>query len=164
VRQDGKRFIAAEAHIYMMAAVQPFISGAISKTINMPNESTVEEVKQAYMEGWRWPQGQRALPRRLEAQPAAQRRPATTSAWTSWATRRPRRARRAAGPAEVAERIMVATSPERSHRLPKKRRAGYTQKAVIGGHKVFLRTGEYEDGNSARSSSTCTRRAPPSAR
>ncbi len=62
---------------------------------------------------------------------------------------------------EVAERVVVEYLRER-RRLPD-RRAGYTQKATIGGHKIYLRTGEYEDGRSARSSSTCTRRARPSA-
>ena len=49
----GKRYLSVESHIRMMAAAQPFISGAISKTINMPNEATVEECKQAYMLSWR---------------------------------------------------------------------------------------------------------------
>jgi ribonucleoside-diphosphate reductase alpha chain len=50
---NGKRYIPYFAHLKMMAAVQPFISGAISKTINMPKESTAEEIASAYMEGWR---------------------------------------------------------------------------------------------------------------
>ena len=49
----GKRYLSVESHIRMMAAAQPFISGAISKTINMPNEATVEDCKQAYMLSWR---------------------------------------------------------------------------------------------------------------
>src|SRR3989337_104445 len=49
----GKRFLPWESHIRMMAAAQPFISGAISKTINMPNEATVEECKSAYMLSWK---------------------------------------------------------------------------------------------------------------
>jgi ribonucleoside-diphosphate reductase alpha chain len=50
----GKRFLSVESHIRMMAAAQPFISGAISKTINMPNDATVEDCKEAYMLSWRW--------------------------------------------------------------------------------------------------------------
>ena len=51
--KNGKRYIRAEAHIEMMASTQPFISGAISKTINMPNEATIEDVQSAYMLSWR---------------------------------------------------------------------------------------------------------------
>ena len=134
----------------MMAAAQPFISGAISKTINMPYEATIDDVKQAY-----WlslaadDEGERALPRRLQAEPAAElrrrlargrdprrdhggagvRAPARSrSAW-------PRRSRR-----RIIHRYLA-----RRRRLPD-RRAGYTQKARIGNHKIYLRTGEYDDG------------------
>ena len=70
----GKRYLSVESHIRMMAAAQPFISGAISKTINMPNEATVEDCKNAYMlQLEAGAEGQRALPRRLEAVAAAQR-------------------------------------------------------------------------------------------
>ena len=66
--RTGKRYLSVESHIRMLAAAQPFISGAISKTINMPNDATVEDCKAglpAVLEAR--PQGQRALPRRLEA-------------------------------------------------------------------------------------------------
>ncbi len=70
--RNGKRYLSVESHIRMMAAAQPFISGAISKTINMPNEATVEDCKAAYLLSWKLgAQGQRALPRRLEAVAAA---------------------------------------------------------------------------------------------
>src|SRR5690606_40141975 len=49
----GKRYLSVESHILMMAAAQPFISGAISKTINMPNDATVEDTKNAYIQSWR---------------------------------------------------------------------------------------------------------------
>ena len=72
--RTGKRYLSVESHIRMMAAAQPFITGAISKTINMPNDATVEDCKDAYMLCWRLgPQGERALSRRLEAVAAAQR-------------------------------------------------------------------------------------------
>ena len=68
----GKRYLSVESHIKMMAAAQPFISGAISKTINMPNDATVEDCKSAYLLSWKLAlEGQRALPRRLQALPAA---------------------------------------------------------------------------------------------
>ena len=132
----------------MMAAAQPFISGAISKTINMPNEATVEDVKKAYVASWQLDaQGERALPRRQEALPAAveRRRPSDLDAADAVAEAgiagcgrgeqvRPRSPRRSS----------PATSPSAAG-CPD-RRAGYTQKAVIGGHKVYLRTGEYDDG------------------
>ena len=70
----GKRFLSVDSHIRMMAAAQPFISGAISKTINMPHEATVEDCKEAYLLSWQLCSRPRALPRRLEAQPAAQHR------------------------------------------------------------------------------------------
>ena len=64
--RTGKRYLSVESHIRMMAAAQPFISGAISKTINMPNEATVEDCKAAYLLSWKLgAQGQRALSRRL---------------------------------------------------------------------------------------------------
>src|SRR5204863_631538 len=50
--KTGQRFLSAEAHIRMMAAAQPFISGALSKTINMPHDATVEDVKRAYLLSW----------------------------------------------------------------------------------------------------------------
>jgi ribonucleoside-diphosphate reductase alpha chain len=68
----GKRYLSVDSHIRMMAAAQPFISGAISKTINMPNDATVEDCKQrlhAVVEAGA--EGQRALPRRLQALAAA---------------------------------------------------------------------------------------------
>ena len=71
----GKRYLSVESHIRMMAAAQPFISGAISKTINMPNDATVEDCKNAYMLSWRLgAEGQCALSRRLETVAAAHRR------------------------------------------------------------------------------------------
>jgi ribonucleoside-diphosphate reductase alpha chain len=169
----GKRSIGVMGHIRQMAAAQPFISGAISKTINMPNEATVEDVKGAYDASWRLMIKANALYRdgsklsqplsavssegeedgapaeaaeaapaggaSTAAAPAATAVPASpdsTSATTAAAVRE--RAEK------VTERVIVRYLAKR-HRLPQ-RRAGYTQKAVIGGHKVYLRTGEYTDG------------------
>ena len=71
--RTGKRYLSVESHIRMMAASQPFISGAISKTINMPNDASVEDCKNAYLLSWRLgAEGQRALPRRLETVAAAE--------------------------------------------------------------------------------------------
>jgi len=146
----GKRYLSIESHILMMAAAQPFISGAISKTINMPNDATVEDAKEAYMLSWRLALKANALYRdgsklsqplnaslladedeededaaeALAALPVAERVPAVAE--------------------KIVERIVEKFVHERE-RLPN-RRKGYTQKAIVGGHKVYLRTGEFDDG------------------
>ncbi len=144
----GKRYLSVESHILMMAAAQPFISGAISKTINMPNDATVADAKQAYMMSWRLGLKANALYRdgsklsqplnssiladvddeeedaaeALAALPASARVPAVVE--------------------KIVERIVEKAGREK---MPD-RRKGYTQKAIVGGHKVYLRTGEYDDG------------------
>jgi ribonucleoside-diphosphate reductase alpha chain len=149
--RTGKRYLSVESHIRMMASAQPFISGAISKTINMPNEATVDDCKAAYMLSWRLALKANALYRDgsklsqpLNSQLIADEEDEddTVEAFIE----RPNAAR-AAGLAEkvvekIVERITVLRERER---LPD-RRKGYTQKAVVGGHKVYLRTGEYDDG------------------
>ena len=144
----GKRSLSAESHIRMMAAAQPFISGAISKTINMPNDASVEDCTDAYMLSWKLGVKANALYRdgsklsqplnssliendndedvveELLSAPAAARAPVIAE--------------------KIVEKFIERTMGEReklSHR-----RKGYTQKAVVGGHKVYLRTGEYDDG------------------
>ncbi|APO74533.1 ribonucleotide-diphosphate reductase subunit alpha [Rhizobium etli 8C-3] len=144
----GKRYLSVESHIRMMAAAQPFISGAISKTINMPNDATVDDCKSAYMLSWKLGLKANALYRdgsklsqplnasliedegdedaleELMAQPTAAQAVTVTE--------------------KIIERVIekVVRSQEK---LPG-RRKGYTQKAKIGGHTIFLRTGEYDDG------------------
>ena len=140
----GKRFLSVDSHITMMAAAQPFISGAISKTINMPNSASVQECGDAYMKSWQLGLKANALYRdgsklsqplssglideiddeddEAEAPMAATSSPQVIE--------------------KVVERIISKAERER---LPH-RRKGYTQKATVGGHKVYLRTGEYEDG------------------
>ncbi|WP_394689230.1 vitamin B12-dependent ribonucleotide reductase [Hoeflea sp.] len=145
----GKRYLSVESHIRMMAAAQPFISGAISKTINMPNEATVDDCKSAYMLSWKLALKANALYRdgsklsqplnaslieddedeedaveALVAQPAAAQAVTVTE--------------------KIVERVVERLYRDRE-KLPN-RRKGYTQKAVIGGHKVYLRTGEFDDG------------------
>ncbi len=148
--RKGTRFLSWGSHIRMMAAAQPFVSGAISKTINMPNTATVQECKDAYMLSWKLGIKANALYRdgsklsqpltsqildvedmdddeaedvaeRIVEAPAGQRAPL------------------------VAEQIVHHIVRSERRRLPHRRR-GYTQKAIVGGHKVYLRTGEYEDG------------------
>jgi len=118
----GKRFIQPMGHIRMMSGVQPFISGAISKTVNLPAESTVEEVEKIYFDSWKL--GLKAVALYRDGSKHSQ--PLATGK-------------------KVATEDSDAPPKLRRRRLPK-RRHGFTQEARIGGHKVFLRAGEYEDG------------------
>src|SRR5260221_10458636 len=142
----GKRALSVDSHIRMMAAAQPFISGAISKTINMPNEATVEDCKQAYMLSWRLGLKANALYRDGSklSQPLASALLDDDEAVEELVEKPP--AARAQIVAErIIERIVERVVAAERRRLPG-RRKGYTQKAIVGGHKVYLRTGEYEDG------------------
>jgi ribonucleoside-diphosphate reductase alpha chain len=134
----GQRSIAVEAHIRMMAAAQPFISGAISKTINMPADATVEDVKAAYLLAWK----------SMVKAVALYRDGSKLSQPLSASTDSGKTGEAATGVMEMAEkvteRVLVRYLAKRRP-LPS-RRSGYTQKAIVGGHKLYLRTGEYEDG------------------
>ncbi|MEO1613066.1 MAG: vitamin B12-dependent ribonucleotide reductase, partial [Pseudomonadota bacterium] len=144
----GKRYLSVGSHIKMMAAAQPFISGAISKTINMPNDATVEEVKDAYKLSWELGVKANALYRDGSklSQPLA-----TQLIDDEDEAEELMEAPVAAQAAIVAEKIVekvvikeIAAKRERE-RLPDRRKS-YTQKATVGGHKVYLHTGEYDDG------------------
>jgi ribonucleotide reductase alpha subunit len=134
----GQRFLSAESHIRMMAAAQPFISGAISKTVNMPHEATIDDVKSAYLLSWQLMLKANALYRDGSklSQPLNTVIDSLEEAVEEQAP--------VAEPVRIAERIVHRYIAKR-RRLPD-RRAGYTQKARIGNHKIYLRTGEYEDG------------------
>ena len=140
--RTGERFIRPLAHVQMMAAAQPFISGAISKTINMPAESTIHDIQEIYGESWGrmtkaiaiYRDGSK-LSQPLSAQSEAElfcsldeEEPAAQSE-----------------PVRVARQIVRRIIYQSRRRKLPTRRGGYTQKAVVGGHKVYLRTGEYED-------------------
>jgi len=149
--RTGKRFLSVESHIRMMAAAQPFISGAISKTINMPGWATVEDCKASYMLSWKLGLKANALYRDGSklSQPLNAQLLDDDEAEDGEETIA---AQIAAQPAQerariVAERIVerVIERAKERQRLPD-RRKGYTQKALVGGHKVYLRTGEYDDG------------------
>ena len=141
----GQRYLSAITHIDTMAAAQPFISGAISKTINMPNEATVEEISNAYLTSWKkmlkavsiYRDGSK-LSQPLNAQMVSnvfgQLSEEESLDETIEINRNDIR--------QITEKI-VRRSIRRE--LPKKR-FGYTVKATIGGQRVYLRTGEYEDG------------------
>jgi ribonucleoside-diphosphate reductase alpha chain len=143
--KDGVRFLSAESHIRIMAAAQPFITGAISKTINMPNLATVEDCKTAYMLSWKL--GCKAIALYRDGSKLSQ--PLQTQALEDDTMEESVAEQVAEAPAAaraqiVAERIVEKIIAGRQ-KLPQ-RRKGYTQKAVVGGHKVYLRTGEYDEG------------------
>ncbi len=148
--RKGKRSLSVESHIRMMAASQPFISGAISKTINMQNEASVEDCKGAYMLSWRLALKANALYRDgsklsqpLNAQLLADDEEEQEEVAEQMSADKPMAARAAVAAERIVERI-IERQRERE-KLPG-RRKGYTQKASVGGHKVYLRTGEYDDG------------------
>jgi ribonucleoside-diphosphate reductase alpha chain len=138
--QTGKRFLSVESHIRMMAAAQPFISGAISKTINMPSGATVEDCQNAYTLSWKLALKANALYRDGSklSQPLQSQLIDDVDDDEEDALEERR-------PQVIAERIVERIVTNARRRLPQ-RRKGYTQKAVVGGHKVYLRTGEYDDG------------------
>jgi ribonucleoside-diphosphate reductase alpha chain len=121
--RNGKRSIPWRAHIQMMAAAQPFVSGAISKTVNMPRESTVEDVADAYMEGWRLGLKALAIYRdgSKEVQPLSTKTKSDKSA---------------------AEKVVAAP---RRERLPDTRQS-VTHKFSVSGHEGYITVGLYPDG------------------
>ena len=129
--RDGKRSIQWMGHIKMMAAVQPFLSGAISKTVNMPTDATPEDIQQAYVEGWRL--GLKAIAVYRDGCKRSQ--PLSTS----------KEEAKAAVPAP-AEAAAVAAAPRPARRkLPDERHA-ITHKFSIAGHEGYITVGMYEDG------------------
>jgi len=171
--KTGQRFLAPMSHVRMMAATQPFLSGAISKTVNLPNDATVDDVQDIYEEGWRL--GLKAVALYRDGCKASQ--PLSTSSKESKDEAKEAKKAKSilppapdgTGPIRTEDReptlapMPQTYEPQDAHqlslqinppgkrpyglrvRLPKKRR-GFTQEARVGGHKIFLRTGEYEDG------------------
>jgi ribonucleoside-diphosphate reductase alpha chain len=149
----GQRFLPPMSHLRMMSAAQPFLSGAISKTVNLPNEATGEDIENVYLEGWKL--GLKAVALYRDGCKSSQ--PLSTSD----RKKEDKKSAKSAPPPAPTEAVVMKTSqsspapfvdegarppPSIRHRLPKKRR-GFTQEARVGGHKVFLRTGEYSDGS-----------------
>ncbi|NVJ96076.1 MAG: vitamin B12-dependent ribonucleotide reductase [Marivivens sp.] len=147
--KKGKRYLSVNSHITMMAAAQSFISGAISKTINMPNDATIEDCQKAYELSWSLGVKANALYRdgsKLSQPLAAALVEDDEEAAEILESGNPME--KAAVLAEKVIEKVIVKEIVRSHRekMPE-RRKGYTQKAVVGGHKVYLRTGEYADGS-----------------
>ena len=126
--RKGKRSIAWEAHVKMMAAAQPFLSGAISKTVNMPEDSTVEDIEKAYVEGWRL--GLKALAIYRDGSKSSQ--PLNTST----------EANKKKDEAAAVPQVIVA--PAR-RRLAKTRHS-LTHKFSVGGHEGYITVGLFDDG------------------
>ncbi|TWB19806.1 ribonucleoside-diphosphate reductase class II [Rhizobium sp. ERR 1071] len=144
----GKRYLSVESHIRMMAAAQPFISGAISKTINMPNEATVEDCKNAYMLSWKLGLKANALYRDGSKLSQPLNASLIEDDSDEDALEEFLQAPAAAQAVTITEKIVerVIEKVVRTQEKLPSRRKGYTQKAKIGGHTIFLRTGEYDDG------------------
>ena len=123
IPRNGKRSITWQGHVRMMAAVQPFVSGAISKTVNMPNESTVEDVEKAYIDGWRM--GLKALAIYRDGSKRSQ--PLATSMDKT-----------------TGEKVRIVERPLR-RKLPAERQA-LTHRFEVGGHEGYITVGLYEDG------------------
>ena len=147
----GKRYLSVESHIRMMAASQPFISGAISKTINMPNDATVEDCKQAYLLSWKLALKANALYRDgsklsqpLNSQLISDDEDEDDAVEQFY--EKPMAARATQVSEKIVEKLVERIIVMREREKMPDRRKGYTQKAVVGGHKVYLRTGEYDDG------------------
>jgi ribonucleoside-diphosphate reductase alpha chain len=137
----GERYIRPEAHIRMMAAAQPFQSGAISKTINMPNHATIKDVEKAHMLSWKLMLKGTAIYR--DGSKLSQ--PLNSMASADFSHLKMELAEEKE-PVKIAEKIVEVIREHKRKSLPH-RRKGYTQKASIGGHKVYLRTGEYNEGD-----------------
>jgi len=160
--KTGKRYIMPTAHLKMMSAAQKFISGAISKTVNVPHDTLADEIEDLYVEGWKL--GLKAVAIYRDGSKLSQPLSSSSSEGeedddsaesTDTETTEAIGATvvEAAQPAPTAQlEQVVATAVEEviprgsRRRLPPKR-TGFTQEAKIAGHKVFLRTGEYEDGS-----------------
>nr|WP_321509245.1 vitamin B12-dependent ribonucleotide reductase [uncultured Celeribacter sp.] len=146
--KKGKRYLSVNSHITMMAAAQSFISGAISKTINMPNDATIEDCLDAYELSWSLGVKANALYRdgsKLSQPLATALIEDDEEAEEILASGTPQE--KAAVLAEkIVEKVVIKEVARGREKLPS-RRKGYTQKSVVGGHKVYLRTGEYEDGS-----------------
>ncbi len=157
--KSGVRFLAPMSHVRMMAAVQPFLSGAISKTVNLPNEATLEDVQSIYEEGWRlglkavalYRDGCKASQPLSSSGEKADKKAEAASADANTLAHDPLLVPLPHNPVTEPGQLALPMAPANTRiygqraRLPKKRH-GFTQEARVGGHKIFLRTGEYANG------------------
>jgi ribonucleoside-diphosphate reductase alpha chain len=154
----GKRFIHHIGHIKMMAAAQPFITGAISKTINMPNDVSTSDIEEAYMLSWEL--GLKAMALYRDGSKASQPLSATSDEGEHPDDEAEGLPEALEEEARIAKGVVEAVSfapgvsPTQAYEgmarprfLLPARRTGFTQEARVGGHKLFIRTGEYDDGS-----------------
>lgn len=147
----GTRSLSVDAHILMMAAAQPFISGAISKTVNMPSSATIDECANIYSSAWRL--GLKAIAIYRDGSKLSQ--PLNAAVFDDAAMDaldetegQPQAHKARIGAERIVEKVIerIIEKPIERRRLPD-RRTGYIQKASVGGHKIYLHTGEFEDGS-----------------
>ena len=130
----GKRFISPMGHVKMMAAVQPHLSGAISKTVNVPNESTVDDIEKIYFESWKM--GLKSVALYRDGCKLSQPLNTSSSSLTE------NKEKKASAVLELPKGVLL-----RGQKLSMpQRRKGITIASEISGNKIFLRTGEYDDG------------------
>ncbi|MEI8033326.1 MAG: vitamin B12-dependent ribonucleotide reductase [Chlorobiaceae bacterium] len=145
--KKGERYIKHMAHVRMMSSVQPFISGAISKTVNMPGTATTAEIGEVYQSAWQ--HMIKAITVYRDGSKLSQ--PLNISSYGDLdeviMLGNEEDIDETKGPREVQERIVERVYHRSERRYLPKRRKGYIREAYVGGHKVFLRTGEYEDGS-----------------
>jgi ribonucleoside-diphosphate reductase alpha chain len=142
--KKGKRYLSAQSHIEMMAAVQPFVSGAISKTINMPTHASIQDCKDAYMSSWKLGLKSNALYR--DGSKLSQPLSGSLVDDDDDLEETSKTQQIVDVSEKIVERVIERVVSGKRHRLPE-RRKGYTQKASVGGHKVYITTGEYPNGN-----------------
>ncbi|MFM7654517.1 MAG: vitamin B12-dependent ribonucleotide reductase [Paracoccaceae bacterium] len=146
--KKGTRYLSVNAHIYMMAAAQSFISGAISKTINMPNSATIEETLAAYELSHSLGIKANALYRDGSklSQPLAAALIEDDEEAEEILASGSMQEKAAVLAEKIVEKVIIKEIIRTNREKLPERRKGYTQKAIVGGHKVYLRTGEYGDG------------------
>ena len=147
--KKGKRYLNVNSHIHMMAAAQSFISGAISKTINMPNDATIEDCQKAYELSWSLGVKANALYRDGSklSQPLASALVEDDDDAAEILESGSAQEKAAVLAEKIVEKVIVKEIVKSHREKMPERRKGYTQKAIVGGHKVYLRTGEYSDGS-----------------
>ena len=146
--KKGKRYLSVDSHIHMMAAAQSFISGAISKTINMPNDATIEDCQKAYELSWSLGVKANALYRDGSklSQPLAAALVEDDDEAAEVLESGSAQEKAAVLAEKIVEKVVIKEVVRAAREKLPERRKGYTQKAIVGGHKVYLRTGEYQDG------------------
>jgi ribonucleoside-diphosphate reductase alpha chain len=146
--KKGKRYLNVESHIRMMAAAQSFISGAISKTINMANNATIEECLAAYELSHSLGIKANALYRDGSklSQPLASSLVEDDEEAEEILATGSQQEKATVLAEKIVEKIIIKEIVRSNREKLPERRKGYTQKAIVGGHKVYLRTGEYKDG------------------